>query len=377
MTTRPSAMRVPSPAEAPKPALPTEPERPKTTPPDMRPGYAVPAPSPISVAKIAGAISAVMTEIGVVAKEGRNEFHRYNYAKMEDVLQRLTPLIAKNGLAIIQTELDRSMFDEDRAIAVRYAFTIVHSSGEVWPERPVQTGVSRCRDSKGGFDDKCLNKAHTAARKYFLLGLFQIPTGDEDDADRGDNDRGSPRRAPVPSPSGYVAPHALPTQGEQVHTWTPKFLALIAKAESEAELTEWEKSNGAALDLVYGKQPGLYESVLKAFDKRRAELRAASAPEKPAERPSANPSPDKGEGVASAPAPTAASSPAKDVIPDAESDPDGFLKWSDAQLASVIDPHSLEVMYNDHIEPLAGKLMPPDQEELLGLFRKHEARLAP
>jgi hypothetical protein len=33
-----------------------------------------------------------------------------------------------------------------------------------------------------------LNKCHTAARKYFLLALFQIPTGEEDDADQGEND---------------------------------------------------------------------------------------------------------------------------------------------------------------------------------------------
>ena len=52
-----------------------------------------------------------------------------------------------------------------------------------------QTGVSTCRNSKGGWDDKSLNKCHTAARKYFLLSLFQIPTGEEDDADKGEKAR--------------------------------------------------------------------------------------------------------------------------------------------------------------------------------------------
>jgi hypothetical protein len=55
----------------------------------------------------------------------------------------------------------------------------------------MQTGMSRCRDSKGGFDDKSMNKCHTAARKYFLLALFQIPTGDIDDADSADGQTGA------------------------------------------------------------------------------------------------------------------------------------------------------------------------------------------
>ena len=152
------------------------------------------------ISKIAAAISSVMGEIGIIAKDGVNQFHRYRYAQMQDILQQLTPLLAKHGLMIVQTEVGRAMFDDDRAVSVQYRFTIAHSSGEIWPEHPLQTGLSRCRDSKGGFDDKALNKCHTAARKYFLLALFQIPTGDADDADSGSND-GSERRPPRPAPN--------------------------------------------------------------------------------------------------------------------------------------------------------------------------------
>ncbi len=42
---------------------------------------------------------------------------------------------------------------------------------------------------KRGVGHKSLNKCHTAARKYFLLALFQIPTGEEADADQGENER--------------------------------------------------------------------------------------------------------------------------------------------------------------------------------------------
>jgi ERF superfamily len=139
-------------------------------------------------ATLVGAIAAVMNEVHVVAKRGVNEFHRYRYAKMEDILQEITPLLGKHGLVIFQSETGRAMFDEDNVIAVEYSFTVAHVSGETWPQPLRQTGVSMCRNSKGGWDDKSLNKCHTAARKYFLLALFQIPTGEEADADRGENE---------------------------------------------------------------------------------------------------------------------------------------------------------------------------------------------
>jgi len=146
-------------------------------------------PAVLSGCGLVSAIAAVMAEVNIVAKRGVNEFHRYRYATMGDVLQEITPLLGKHGIVIFQSETGRAMFDDDNVFAVEYAFTVVHSSGERWPEQIKQTGISRCRDSKGGWDDKCVNKCHTAARKYFLLALFQIPTGEEADADQGENER--------------------------------------------------------------------------------------------------------------------------------------------------------------------------------------------
>jgi hypothetical protein len=145
---------------------------------------------------LVAAIAAVMNEVHVVAKRGENEFYRYRYATMGDILKEITPLLGRHGLVIFQSETGRAMFDDDNVIAVEYAFTVAHASGETWPHVIKQTGVSTCRNSKGGWDDKSLNKCHTAARKYFLLALFQIPTGEEDDADQGDR-RPAPAQVPA------------------------------------------------------------------------------------------------------------------------------------------------------------------------------------
>src|SRR5258708_4180812 len=159
-------------------------------------------PAVLSGGGLVSAIAAVMTEVHVVAKRGENEFHRYRYATMGDILKEITPLLGRHGLVIFQSETGRAMFDDDNVIAVEYSFTVAHASGETWPHVIKQTGVSTCRNSKGGWDDKSLNKCHTAARKYFLLALFQIPTGDEADADHGDR---RPAPAQVVRPT-YVVP---------------------------------------------------------------------------------------------------------------------------------------------------------------------------
>src|SRR6267378_2750260 len=78
---------------------------------------------------LVAAIAAVMNEVHVVAKRGENEFHRYRYATMGDILKEITPLLGRHGIVIFQSETGRAMFDQDNVIAVQYAFTVVQTSG--------------------------------------------------------------------------------------------------------------------------------------------------------------------------------------------------------------------------------------------------------
>lgn len=139
------------------------------------------------------AISRVMKEVGTVEKRGENKFHGYKYATAADVAFALQRLMAENGLVVIQRERDTRYDDAMGMLAVRYDFDVMHTSGDALA--PVQmTGMSRAKDSKGGFDDKATNKCHTAARKYFLLSLFQIPSGDYQDPDADETPAAPPAR---------------------------------------------------------------------------------------------------------------------------------------------------------------------------------------
>lgn len=64
-------------------------------------------------------------------------------------------------------------------------------------------------------------------------------------------------------------------------------------------------------------------------------------------------------------------------IPSAADNPEAFLKWIDATLTEVAEGDKLETTWNDTIQPRMDGLFPPDQDEAIGLYRKHERRLAP
>jgi hypothetical protein len=141
-------------------------------------------------------------------------------------MHSLQPLMAEHGLTIVQHQKSLDFIQDGAALAIQYEFSVLHTSGDKLDFAPIHTGVAAAKTSKGSPDDKAANKCHTAARKYFLLSLFQIPTGDYADPD-ADGDvpqtgkktteaKGSPKpaeqpREPAPQPFAMITP-----DGEEV-----------------------------------------------------------------------------------------------------------------------------------------------------------------
>lgn len=259
------------------------------------PEIAAPAPLPrTSFTKLAAAIAAATVDIGdnPVVKAGENKFQNYNYARMQDILGTLTPIMSKHGIVVLQSEVNRGFMDGGNAIYATYDFTILHNSGEVWPHMQRQTGVARTRDSKGGFDDKGLNKCHTAARKYFLMALFQIPTVDEEDADSANGyTRGGGRpvtraqsNGPAPQsenpapddvpqdpgpPAEKQKPHEIPRpKGISAAAWGGKVIAAILECETQDEIDAWLTLNENSLADLETHAPKIHANVQKTIDNR-------------------------------------------------------------------------------------------------------------
>jgi len=322
-----------------------------------------PTPMPViqreDVAKLAGAIAKVMAEIGVVTKTGEHKHFHFKFTTANDLLTKLTPLMGKNGIAVIQDEVSRT-FVESNYVAAVYEFTIMHESGAVWPHRPRFTGLSLAKSEKGGFDPACLNKCAIAARKYFLLSLFQIPASDVDDADRGENEgsasqKPAPRRAPNPAqsatPAQHRAPCAIPAEGSRA-TWAAAFDGAIGTAKNIQELSQWRSLNEAALADIKANAPKVFSGI----DAHYKEIASKFGPAKA-----------ESESV------TEFDIEAPTTWPD---NPDKLLKAVDAkcrEFAMQHDPGGLGDWFYENVEAhLADvSLFPPDVAEIKKIYDRH------
>lgn len=209
---------------------------------------------------VISAISRVMAEAGSVGKAGVNKDQGYKFVSIADIAERLQGLMAKHGLVLLQTEVERTMIDE--VMCITYEFIPMHISGD---EGPIlrQSGLAKFRFKNGSADDKAANKCHTAARKYCLIALFQIPTVDIVDADAGDAEHdtkipaGGARAGAkigadviVPKPTSLpvdLKPYLIPIVDLDWKMWGMNFAAAIRGAKSADEINAWIDCNTSCL----------------------------------------------------------------------------------------------------------------------------------
>ena len=147
---------------------------------------------------VAGAINAVMGRIKGLLKTERNRAGGYCFASIDDFLDAVNPLCAKAGLIILQDELDARLVHDGSELTSRswlwatFTFTLAHKSGALYG--PLTRSVMVPASGAQAF-----GAAQSYALKQFMRSLFQIPTGDKEDADFT-----APRRLPERAkPEGY------------------------------------------------------------------------------------------------------------------------------------------------------------------------------
>jgi len=145
---------------------------------------------------VAGAVNSVMREVKRLLKSERNREAGYRFASIDDFLAAVNPLCAEAGLIILQDELDARLVNDggnslDRSwLWTTFTFTLAHKSGATYG--PLTRSVMV--PARGA---QAFGSAQSYALKQFMRSLFQIPTGDGEDADFT-----APRRLPDGCPSG-------------------------------------------------------------------------------------------------------------------------------------------------------------------------------
>lgn len=210
---------------------------------------------------IATAVIEVMQALGTLGKDHERDDYsaKYNYASIDDFLQHVRGHCATAGLAIIP---DEARDAETREITTskgkpavmwnaRFAFTLIHSSGESYG--PIFKGVEVHHTGA-----QSAGSAQSYALKQLMRGLFMIPTGDADDPDKSGVD--------------------IASKGEH-QTDLQKLAGAIRKRIRDAgDLAElglkWSDSE-LDLEMIRGASDTAYDFLKKEYDIRKRELENA------------------------------------------------------------------------------------------------------
>lgn len=152
-----------------------------------------------SVKRIAAKLVKVMSEVAHVAKNGTNEFHRYQYATAADVLEKVNDALVGNKIcSVANAELlslenvVNAKGNQEHFATVRMNIRLIDSDSGEYVDI---AGLGNGQDS----GDKAVMKAETASIKYAYMMAFNISTGDDPEADsRTDQFEAAPQTVALP-----------------------------------------------------------------------------------------------------------------------------------------------------------------------------------
>lgn len=142
---------------------------------------------------IAAGIVNVMSKVKQLGADGRNDHGRYNFVSVDKFYSAIGPLCAAAGIFVLANETSSETYEAKNSkgdtvnmLRIVYAMNIVHETGAMYG--PVERSVTVVAAGPQAYAS-----ALSFVTKYFMRNLFQIPTGEKDDADLAE-----PENTPVP-----------------------------------------------------------------------------------------------------------------------------------------------------------------------------------
>ena len=203
-----------------------------------------------------------------IAKTHTNVRDQYQYRSIDDVLNRLAPLLARHRLCILPKVLERTATlasgDGDlllTAVSVRVAYHLVST-------RDGSTHTIEAVGEALDAGDKATPKALSSAYKSAMLQAFCIPVAGED-ADS------SSHRLKRPA-------SIEPVQGWEA--WTSDIVDMIGVCERSDALDRVRTRQASQLAALKRERPDLYARIGERFADRGRQLAAAPGPGPAAKR---------------------------------------------------------------------------------------------
>jgi hypothetical protein len=212
--------------------------------------------------RVYAAIAAVTAEFAQasIAKVHRNEVDQYLYRSIDDVLNRLSPLLAKHSLCILPRAVERIVLDRQglgEALLVNVTLRVVY---HIVSAKDGSTHTVEVFGEALDTGDKGTAKAMSAAYKGAMLQTFCIPVSHAEEPD-------------AHSPKLVAIRHCEPPlQGWS--QWTVDITDIIRSCESEEAVSRVQQRNRQLLQALGREQPEFYVQLGDVFSTRRRELQA-------------------------------------------------------------------------------------------------------
>lgn len=177
-----------------------------------------------SAPKIYGAISAVMADVGAVAKNSKNQQQGFMYRGIDAVMNALHPAMAEHHVFCTPEILEQTREDRQTAKGGNLIYSICRIKYTFYTDDGSNISVIVVGE---GMDsgDKATNKAMAIAFKYACFQLFCIPTEEMVDPDaechevKGKSRTGSGRRSSGGADkNGKGQPQTPPKEGQGQQT---------------------------------------------------------------------------------------------------------------------------------------------------------------
>lgn len=198
-------------------------------------------------------LNRVLAAVNNLTKDQKNQHFGYRFVSSDKVLTELRSTLALHGLAFSTQVVSRELIVGTTSKGKSWTRWVIEYEFAFHDPESGESLSRRWYGEADADDDKGINKANTAAEKYFLLKMFLISTGDDPDADADGErpDQRRPRRKPDADADGddlawFERPGAL----EAVYA---KFVA-----------NQYATDNQDAIGLL--KRAGVTREVLAGFE---------------------------------------------------------------------------------------------------------------
>lgn len=217
------------------------------------------------LAPLLAALVKARAEIGPVAKDSRNAQQGYAYMSRDELAARVTPVLARHGLAFVlidAPELTRTSYATRAGgsawhVQLTARFRLYHESGAALE--------IRCPGEAADAGDKAIAKALSYAEKFALRLLLGVATGDAD-AEAVDPPEAAPARAEHRDPSRAVTKPRRPARGAKTDapaverkypTTLTELQAALAEINRDPSLSNRKARLQRVLDWLSGPDCGL------------------------------------------------------------------------------------------------------------------------